>query len=95
MEALEQKLKKGKAKAEAETKRKLQEKAAEREKSLVLKQEAEMQRLLEREKNGTAARLKRIALKHKHMVQMEEFRWVIGAHSPPPPSSNERCIRAC
>ncbi|XP_071494829.1 limbin-like [Diadema antillarum] len=74
MEAVEQKLRKQRAKAEAETKRRLKEKAAERERALAQRQEEEMAQLLEREKSGTAARLKRIALKHKHMVQMEEFR---------------------
>ncbi|XP_063964091.1 limbin-like isoform X1 [Lytechinus pictus] len=74
VEAMDQKMKKQRAKAEAVVKKKLREKAMEREKSLALKQEEEIQRLLEREKNGTAARLKRVALKHKHMVEMEEFR---------------------
>eukprot|EP00057_Strongylocentrotus_purpuratus_P005801 XP_003731788.1 PREDICTED: myosin heavy chain, fast skeletal muscle isoform X2 [Strongylocentrotus purpuratus] len=74
VEAREQKMKKERAKAEAIVKKKLKEKAAERVKTLAMKHEEEIQSLLEREKNGTAARLKRVALKHKHMVEMEEFR---------------------
>ena len=59
---------------EKELKKKLKMKMAEREKTFMERQERELEELAHQQTNGVAARLKRVALKHKHMVQMEEFR---------------------
>ncbi|XP_072026973.1 limbin-like [Amphiura filiformis] len=72
--ALEDKIQSQKVKQEKELRKRLQGKMAEREKSFLARQEKELEDLCNRETNGVAERLKRVALKHKHMVQIEEFR---------------------
>ncbi|XP_038070611.1 uncharacterized protein LOC119739670 [Patiria miniata] len=71
---LENKLKAQREKQEKEFKRRLRDKLADREQLFVSKQEEEIQHLAENVKNKTSARLKRVALKHKHLMEMEEFR---------------------
>ncbi|XP_071793677.1 uncharacterized protein [Asterias amurensis] len=71
---LENKLNAEREKQEKEFKRRLREKLADRELMFTNKQEEELRFLVENEKNKTSARLKRVALKHKHLMQMEEFR---------------------
>ena len=71
---LENKLNAEREKQEKEFKRRLREKLADRELMFTSKQEEELRFLVENEKNKTSARLKRVALKHKHLMQMEEFR---------------------
>ena len=71
---LEAKINEQKQKQEKALQKRLKQKMGDREKSFLARQEMELEELAARESNGMAARLKRVALKHKHMVQMEEFR---------------------
>ena len=71
---LENAIQSEKDRQEKELKKKLKIKMAEREKTFMERQERELEELGHQQTNGVAARLKRVALKHKHMVQMEEFR---------------------
>ena len=54
--------------------RKLQERLAQRENTMLLKQENEMRTLMESTTNKTSANIRRVILIHKQMVQMEKFR---------------------
>ena len=53
---------------------KLQDRLQQREHSIVEKQDMEMQDMLQRATNKSSAKIRKMLLMHKHMVQMEQFK---------------------
>ncbi|PIK48029.1 putative desmoplakin isoform X1 [Apostichopus japonicus] len=74
LQNLEKKVSAEREKQEAALKKRLREKMMEREKSLDLKHENELRLLAGNYSNSTVVRLRRVAMKHKHMKQREQFR---------------------
>ncbi|GFS14925.1 limbin, partial [Elysia marginata] len=73
-ERLSHKLDGQRAKQEQMLKNKLQERLAQRENTMLQRQENEMRILMESSNNKTSANIRRVILIHKQMVQMEKFR---------------------
>ncbi|RUS90472.1 hypothetical protein EGW08_001740, partial [Elysia chlorotica] len=73
-ERLSRKLDDQRAKQEQMLQSKLQERLAQRENSMLQRQESEMRMLMESTNNKTSANIRRVILIHKQMVQMEKFR---------------------
>jgi hypothetical protein len=57
-------------------KQRLKERLDQREKSMIASQDRELQDIISAAPNKTAAKIKRMMLIHKHMVNMEKFRYL-------------------
>ncbi|XP_033095567.1 golgin subfamily A member 6-like protein 22 [Anneissia japonica] len=71
---LEGKLNDAREKQEKEFKKKLKEMQVEREKAFLQEQEISLQKIVEKDANSTKARLKKVAVKHKQTIELENFR---------------------